>query len=85
VIPAEKVQLKIVPDGNPGKTYSVEVGTTQGGITITEGSGTYYGNKANPEIELRYAFSKGGKNYRVEETLILRQDPLYDLRVESWQ
>jgi hypothetical protein len=84
VIPAEKVQLKIIPDGNPAKTYALEVGAAPGGVTITEGSGAYYGNKANPEIELRYAFQKGGKNYRVEETLILRQDPLYDLRVEYW-
>jgi hypothetical protein len=85
VIPAEKVQLRIVPDDNADKTYSVEVGTAPGGVTITDGNGVYYGNKANPEMELRYAFTKGGKNYRVEETLILRQDPLYDLRVETWQ
>ncbi|MDR1810508.1 MAG: DUF1735 domain-containing protein [Prevotella sp.] len=85
LISAEKVQLKIVPDGNADKTYSIEVGTASGGVTVTDGSGTYYGNKANPEMELRYAFVKGGKNYRVEETLILRQDPLYDLRVETWQ
>jgi len=82
----ERIRMKIVPDGNADKTYNVEVSTDPGSITaITDGSGTYYGNKENPEIELKYAFTKGGKNYRVEETLILRQDPLYDLRVEYWQ
>jgi len=81
----ERVQMKIVPDGNADKIYNVEVSTSPGTITaITDGSGTYYGNKENPEIDLKYAFVKGGKNYRVEETLILRQDPLYDLRVETW-
>ena len=83
--PNERIQMKIVPDGNADKIYNVEVSTSSGSITaITDGSGTYYGNKENPEIELKYAFVKGGKNYRVEETLILRQDPLYDLRVETW-
>lgn len=80
----EKVQMKIVPDGNASKTYSIEVTTAPSGIAISNGSGMYYGNKDNPEITLEYAFVKGGKNYRVEETLILRQDPLYDLRVETW-
>lgn len=80
----EKVQLRIVPTDDANKTYSVEVGAATGGVAITNGSGTYYGNKTNPEIILEYAFVKGGKNYRVEEILILRQDPLYDLRVETW-
>jgi hypothetical protein len=85
IIPAEKVQMKIVPNNNDDKTYTIEAGTAPGGITITGGSGTYYGNKTNPEMELRYTFTKGSKNYQVEETLILRQDPLYDLRIETWQ
>lgn len=81
----EKVQLKIVPTDNADKTYSIEVATATGGIVISNGSGTYYGNKTNPEMTLEYEFVKGGKNYKVKETLILRQDPQYDLRVESWQ
>jgi len=80
----EKVQLKIVPTDNADKTYSIEVTTATGGVVITNGSGTYYGNKTNPEMALEYDFVKGGKNYRVKETLTLRQDPLYDLRVETW-
>jgi len=73
-----------VPTDNADKTYSIEVTTATGGVTITNGSGTYYGSKINPEMILEYDFAKGGKNYRVKETLILRQDPLYDLRVETW-
>lgn len=85
VTPSEKIQLTIERNDNPDKIYNVLVGRTIGGINITDGSGTYYGNREKPEMEIKYSFEKGGKRYRVEETMILRQDPLYDLRVEEWQ
>lgn len=83
-VSTEKVQLKIVPTNAADKTYSIEVSTAPGGVELTNCTGTYYGNKEKPEMVLNYSFVKGGKNYKVEETLILRQDPLYDLRIETW-
>lgn len=85
VIGTEKVQLKIERNDNADKTYNVLVQRAIGGINITDGSGTYYGNKEKPEIEVKYSFDKGGKSYRVEETMILRQDPLLELRFEEWK
>lgn len=80
----EKVQLKIIPTTAADKTYSIEVSTAPGGTVLTDCTGTYFGNKEKPEMTLNYSFVKGGKNYKVEETLILRQDPLYNLRIETW-
>ena len=37
-----------------------------------------------PQFDLQYVYSSAGKSYKVEEKLVLRQDPLYDLRVETW-
>ena len=81
---SERIQLTFNIDNNKDKIYNVTIQQGTGGGSITDGSGTYYGNKEQPEIQLNYSFVKGGKNYRVEETLVLRQDPLYDFRVESW-
>ena len=80
----EKVQLTIETDGNANKTYNVLVGQASGGISITDGSGTYYGNRTQPEIEIKYSFVRGTRRYRVSETMVLRQDPEKDFRVESW-
>jgi hypothetical protein len=62
----------------------VAVESATGGIAISNGEGIYHAKKENPEFVIKYNFSKGGKNYAVEETLLLRQDPLLDLRVETW-
>lgn len=78
----EKVKLTVQP--NETDTYNVLVETTNGGIAISNGEGIYYADKEKPELVIKYSFTKGGKDYRVEETLVLRQDPLYDLRVETW-
>lgn len=78
----EKIKLTIMPDDTD--TYKVLIETANGGIAISNGEGAYYVKKDRPEIVVKYAFTKGGKNYRAEETLILRQDPLNDLRVETW-
>ena len=77
--------MTVEPNDNKDKIYNVRIGRAIGGINITEGSGTYYGNREKPEMEITYSFEKGGNRYRVEETMVLRQDPLYDLRVEEWQ
>lgn len=37
-----------------------------------------------PQFNLSYTYSSAGKSYKVEEKLVLRQDPQYDLRAESW-
>lgn len=52
----------------------------------TEGDYEYVakaGTRA-PQFDLEYTYEKGGKYYHVVEKLVLRQDPLYDLRVETW-
>ena len=38
----------------------------------------------NALLDLEYTYEKAGKYYHVVEKLVLRQDPLYDLRVETW-
>lgn len=37
-----------------------------------------------PQFELKYTYAKSGKYYKVEEKLVLRQDPQLDLRATSW-
>ena len=41
-------------------------------------------SKRAPQFDLEYTYEKAGKYYHVVEKLVLRQDPLYDLRVETW-
>ena len=79
----EKVKLTVQPSDT--NTHNVLVETADGGIAISDGEGVYHADKENPEFVIKYSFTKGGKNYRAEETLVLRQDPLYDLRVETWR
>lgn len=74
----EKVKMVFQSD------HSVKVETADGGIEITEGSGTFNDSGENLEILLKYRYVKSGKKYEVEETLIRRQDPLKDLRYEEW-
>lgn len=82
----EKVQLTINSEDN-----TVEVGTAPDGIAITDGSGTYEYSfdeekmESKLEISITYKFSKDGKNYKVDEILIRRQDPYRDLRFEEWK
>ena len=37
-----------------------------------------------PQFDLQYSYTNAGKTYKVAEKLVLRQDPQYDLRAESW-
>ena len=65
-----------------------------GKAAITNATGTYqtegdydYVAKAGtraPQFDLEYTYENGGKYYHAVEKLVLRQDPLYDLRVETW-
>ena len=52
----------------------------------TEGDYDYVANAGTraPQFDLEYTYEKSGKYYQVVEKLVLRQDPLYDLRVETW-
>lgn len=83
-VPSEKVLLTINDDNTVG------VSTADGGIEIRNGSGTYeysYDDVnivSNMEMNIKYEYSKDGKYYRVEETLIRRQDPYRDLGFEVW-
>lgn len=74
----EKVKMTFLSD------QKVKVETADDGIEITDGSGAFSNSGENFEISLKYRYTKSGKKYEVEETLIRRQDPLKDLRFEEW-
>ena len=78
VASTENVKMTMQPD------HTVIVETLDGGLAITDGSGSFDDTKERLEISLKYRFTKEGKQYEVEETLIRRQDPLKDLRFEEW-
>ena len=70
----------------------VTVSEVEGGATLKEsrcsyrreGDYTFYGgDKPAPQFDLEYVFSKDGHLYRVKESLVLRQWPEADLRVEA--
>ena len=82
--------LTLTMDAN--KNVTVE--GVSGKAAITNATGTYQtegdydyvaktGTRA-PQFDLEYTYENGGKFYHVVEKLVLRQDPLYDLRVETW-
>lgn len=74
----EKVQITF------GQGNTLEVGTAPGGTAITEGSGSYTLSNETPVLSLQYTFIKGGKTYKVVETLTRRQDPYKDLVFEEY-
>lgn len=76
----EKVKLTF----NDDNTVTVE--TADGGIAISNGSGTYNYDESTFDmtVNLNYEYELSGTKYKVEETLIRRQDPLKDLRFEEW-
>jgi hypothetical protein len=80
----EAVRMNVIPNNNADKIYPITIETPAGCLALTNTEGTYDAGKAQPEIHLKYDFTKAGKFYRVEETLVLRQDPLKDLRFEEW-
>lgn len=60
---------------------TVSIDTPSNGITNLEGSGVVNDDRS---ISLNYSYTHGGKNYTVEDTLILRQAVELDLRFEEW-
>ncbi len=77
-VASEKVRLTF------GENGSLTVGTADGGIEISDASGSYDASDERLVLNMTYSFSKGGKKYRVTEQLTRRQDPLKDLRYEEW-
>lgn len=77
-VATEKVQLTFHADKTLG------VGSADGGIEITDGSGSWDDSGDRLVLNMTYGFTKGGKRYRVTEQLTRRQDPLQDLRYEEW-
>ena len=65
---------------NADNSVTVEAAATA--ITVLEGDGTY--NEEKREFYLDYKYAKGGTEYSVTDTLILRQAPEKDLRFEEW-
>lgn len=76
---ADKVQMQMNQEDK-----TVTVTSAEGGIAITDGSGTFDDSGGRLVINLNYRFSKDGVDYQVTETLSRRQDPLADLRYEEW-
>lgn len=79
----QKVKLTVQPSDSD--THNLLVETADGGVPITDGEGVYHADRERPEFVIKYSFVRGGTSYRAEETLVLRQDPLLDLRVETWR
>jgi len=73
------VLLAVAPNGT-----DVAVSSGGGSLPVTGISGRYVVGDSNPEFVVSYRFERAGKSYKVEENLILRQDPLLDMRVETW-
>lgn len=80
---AGNVLLTVSSASTGDNVYNVEVGTA-GNVEIYNGSGTYYKKDKESEFVVTYQYTREGKHYKVDETMVLRQDPLYDLRVETW-
>ena len=90
-----RFQLTIDNNGESGSDYNVQIEGIEGGVTIIEGNGSYIaqsptytfnsGDKPCPEVNLNYTYELAGKRYKVKEQLVLRRDPVNDLRVESWK
>lgn len=80
----EKVQLTFKPETLSNGVMDVEVGSAAGGIDIVGGTSMYDISADRPTLHLSYSFEKNGMTYSVDESLILRQDPYLDLRVEKW-
>ncbi|WP_372756123.1 DUF1735 domain-containing protein [Mariniflexile sp.] len=62
-------------------TNAVSIDTPSGGVTNLVGTGTV---NADRSISLSYSYTLNGKNYQVEDTLVLRQAVEKDLIFEEW-
>lgn len=62
-------------------TNSVTIDSPSSGVTNLIGSGTVEEDRS---ISLSYSYTLGGKDYQVEDILVLRQAVEFDLRFEEW-
>ncbi len=85
--------LEVTFPNSEGKDCDVTVTGRNGSAEILSASGKYIskssfrfysGDTYAPELDLAYIYTKDGKRYSVQEKLVLRQYPEYDLRVETW-
>ncbi|WP_372757220.1 BT_3987 domain-containing protein [Mariniflexile sp.] len=60
---------------------TISIDSPSSGVTNLVGSGSVNSDRS---ITLNYSYTLGGKNYEVEDTLVLRQAPEYDLGFEEW-
>jgi hypothetical protein len=91
--PSDAGSLEITFPSKEGKDCDVTVAGRNGTAEILSASGKYIkestfrfysGDTYAPELDLSYIYVKDGKRYSVNEKLVLRQNPEYDLRVETW-
>ncbi|MCD7969508.1 MAG: DUF1735 domain-containing protein [Alistipes sp.] len=79
-----RVQLTVVEDNDSPTGYSVVTDTAPGSTLVISGGGTWDPDGEYAKFELEYTYNDGADSYYVVEELIRRQDPLEDLRVETW-
>lgn len=60
---------------------TVAIDNPSAGVTNLVGSGVVNEDRS---ISLNYSYTNGGKNYEVEDILVLRQAVEFDLRFEEW-
>lgn len=79
---AMDAEKKVTITGVDGKAVISDAS----GSYKTEGDYEYVANAGTraPQFDLEYTYANSGKYYQVVEKLVLRQDPLKDLRVENW-
>ena len=91
----DNLRLTFENNGNFGGNYKVQIGTEKGFRPIETITGNYIhkseeytfngnGDVPCPEIALKYIYEMDEKHYQVDEKLVLRRDPIDDLRIETW-
>lgn len=91
----DNLKLIIENNGASGGDYKIQFNSEKGVCPIEAIEGNYVykskdytfngsGDKPCPEITLKYIYEANGKRYQVDERLVLRRDPMNDLRVETW-
>lgn len=83
------VVLTVSPTANNDGTWNVTVEDNSGTVVISNATGKYTPGD-RPQFDVSFECTRtipatGAVHYyKVDETYILRQDPLYDLRLETW-
>lgn len=79
-------------DSDVLKDAAVTISSVEGGADILDARGSYRlkgdytfygGDQSAPQFDLEYTFAKDGHRYHVKETLVLRQWPEAELRVDA--